>query len=106
MTATVTQIPAATRALPPITDRRRIPLEARVTSRLKDGLFDLVLDNGFHLRGFLTGEPQIFSKEILPEDRVVVEVSSFDLSHGRIIRHEKRGRAEAVTDSRRPLVVT
>lgn len=48
--------------------------------------FRVVCDNGHELLAYLAGKMRRFYIRVLPGDRVVVEISPYDLSKGRIVR--------------------
>lgn len=73
--------------MPPITDRRKVLLEASVLAPLPGGVFALALDNGHKLTGYVSKKSYLSKKDILQDQRIVIEVPSFDLSHGQILRH-------------------
>ena len=64
--------------------------------------FRVVCDNGHELIAYLAGKMRKFYIRVLPGDRVVVEVSPYDLSKGRIVRRvadasgRKTGEGEAI----------
>jgi translation initiation factor IF-1 len=59
-------------------------LEGRTDEALRGGYFRISLDNGHTVLGHLSGKMRRNHIRILPGDRVQVEVSSYDLSRGRI----------------------
>lgn len=48
--------------------------------------FRVELDNGHELLAYLAGKMRRFYIRVLPGDRVIVEISPYDLSKGRIVR--------------------
>lgn len=48
--------------------------------------FRVVCDNGHELIAYLAGKMRRFYIRVLPGDRVLVEISPYDLSKGRIIK--------------------
>ena len=48
--------------------------------------FKVVCDNGHELLAYLAGKMRRFYIRVLPGDRVVVEISPYDLTKGRITR--------------------
>ncbi len=51
-------------------------------------MFRIALDNGHETLGYTAGKMRRYRIRILPGDRVRVELSSYDLSRGRIVfRH-------------------
>jgi translation initiation factor IF-1 len=56
--------------------------------------FRVLCDNGHEVLAHLAGKMRKFYIRVLPGDKVVVEISPYDLSKGRIVRRiaEVRGR--------------
>ncbi|OQB06104.1 MAG: Translation initiation factor IF-1 [bacterium ADurb.Bin212] len=61
-----------------------IELEGVVEESLPNALFSVELDNGHKIKAVLGGKMRMHRISILPGDRVVVELSPYDLSKGRI----------------------
>jgi translation initiation factor IF-1 len=59
-------------------------VEGVTDEALKGGHFRISLDNGHKVLGHLSGKMRKNRIRILPGDRVQVELSSYDLSRGRI----------------------
>ena len=84
--------PAAT-AAPAETGPRRtnpdaIAVEGKVIDALPNAMFTVELDNGHQVLGHLGGRMRKNYIRVLPGDRVVVELSPYDLTRGRItFRH-------------------
>jgi translation initiation factor IF-1 len=59
--------------------------------------FRVMCDNGHEVLAHLAGKMRKFYIRVLPGDKVVVEISPYDLSKGRIVRRlaEVRGRVSA-----------
>lgn len=53
--------------------------------------FRVVCDNGHELLAYLAGKMRRFYIRVLPGDNVVVEVSPYDLSKGRIVKRIAEG---------------
>lgn len=62
-----------------------IRMEGTVVEVLPNTLFKVRLDNGIEVLAHLGGKMRIRYIKIVPGDRVVVELSPYDLSRGRII---------------------
>lgn len=60
-------------------------VEARVVALLKPRLYQLELDNGFQLKAFAPQRLEWDGDPAGVGDRVVVELTPFDLSHGRLV---------------------
>ncbi|AIJ32848.1 MULTISPECIES: translation initiation factor IF-1 [Corynebacterium] len=61
-----------------------IEVEGRVIEPLKNATFRVELDNGHTVLAHISGKMRQHYIRILPEDRVVVELSPYDLDKGRI----------------------
>jgi translation initiation factor IF-1 len=79
---------------PPTEERRRredpnaIAVSGRVVTALPNAMFTVELDNGHSVLGHLAGKMRKNFIRVLPGDRVVVELSPYDLTRGRItFRH-------------------
>jgi len=69
----------------------KIELEGTVVEALPGTQFRVELDNGHEVLAYLSGKMRKYYIRILLGDRVRVEVSSYDLSRGRITyRFKKR----------------
>ena len=66
--------------------QEKIELEWVVTEALPNALFCIELDNGHKIIGHLSGKMRIHYIKVVEGDRVIVEVSPYDLSKGRVIR--------------------
>ena len=51
--------------------------------------FRVVCDNGHELLAYLAGKMRRYYIRVLPGDHVIVEISPYDLSKGRIVRRLK-----------------
>lgn len=56
--------------------------------------FRVECDNGHELLAYLAGKMRRYYIRVLPGDRVIVEISPYDLSKGRIIRRLKDGQGK------------
>jgi translation initiation factor IF-1 len=83
---------------PPVTEvpeervRRENPnavtMDGKVVEALPNAMFTVELDNGHSVLGHLGGKMRKNYIRVLPGDRVVVELSPYDLTRGRItFRH-------------------
>lgn len=61
-----------------------IELEGTVVEPLPNAMFRVELDNGHKVLAHISGKMRMHYIRILPGDRVVVELSPYDLSRGRI----------------------
>ena len=61
-----------------------IELEGKVTELLKGGDFKVRLENGYTVDARVSGKMRMNKIRILPGDTVVMEISTYDLTRGRI----------------------
>lgn len=61
-----------------------IEAEGKVLEPLPNAMFRIELDNGHKVLAHISGKMRQHYIKILPEDRVVVELSPYDLTRGRI----------------------
>jgi translation initiation factor IF-1 len=61
-----------------------IEMEGTVVEPLPNAMFRVELDNGHKVLAHISGKMRMHYIRILPGDRVVVELSPYDLSRGRI----------------------
>jgi translation initiation factor IF-1 len=66
-----------------------IEVEGRVVEPLPNAMFRVELENGHRVLAHISGKMRQNYIRILPEDRVVVELSPYDLSRGRIVYRYK-----------------
>ena len=63
-------------------------MQGEVTENLPNATFRVRLENGHMVLGHFSGMMRMHYIRILPSDRVVVELSPYDLTRGRIVfRH-------------------
>ena len=63
-----------------------LQFEGVVLESFPNAMFKVKLDNGVEVLSTICGKIRKFSIRILPNDRVVVELSPYDLTRGRILR--------------------
>jgi len=61
-----------------------IEVEGTITETLPNAMFRVELDNGHKILAHVSGKMRMNFIRILPGDRVLVELSPYDLSRGRI----------------------
>ncbi|MBN2847209.1 MAG: translation initiation factor IF-1 [Coriobacteriia bacterium] len=61
-----------------------IEMEGTVMEALPNAMFRVELDNGHKMLAHISGKMRMHYIRILPGDKVVVELSPYDLSRGRI----------------------
>jgi translation initiation factor IF-1 len=66
-----------------------IEIEGRVVEPLPNAMFRVELANGHKVLAHISGKMRQNYIRILPEDRVVVELSPYDLTRGRIVYRYK-----------------
>lgn len=66
-----------------------IEVEGIVTDALPNTTFKVQLENGHEILAHSSGKMRMHYIRILPDDRVVVELSPYDLSRGRIVYRYK-----------------
>lgn len=67
-------------------NRDVIEVEGTVVEPLPNAMFRVELENGHRVLAHVSGKIRINFIRILPGDRVLVELSPYDLSRGRITR--------------------
>jgi translation initiation factor IF-1 len=66
-----------------------IEIEGAVVEALPNAMFRVELSNGHRVLAHISGKMRQHYIRILPEDRVVVELSPYDLTRGRIVYRYK-----------------
>jgi translation initiation factor IF-1 len=66
-----------------------IQVEGKVLETLPNAMFRVELQNGHKVLAHISGKMRMHFIKILPGDKVMVELSPYDLSRGRIIFREK-----------------
>ena len=66
-----------------------IELEGTIRESLPNAMFRVELDNGHKVLAHISGKMRQHYIRILPADRVVVELSPYDLTRGRIVYRHK-----------------
>ncbi len=70
-------------------EKKGIEVEGTVLEALPNAMFRVELKNGHKVLAHLSGKMRMHYIKILPGDRVIVELSPYDLTRGRIIYREK-----------------
>ncbi len=68
---------------------KSIEVEGTVVETLPNAMFRVELDNGLKVLAHISGKMRMNYIRILPGDRVMVEISPYDLTRGRIIYRYK-----------------
>lgn len=63
-----------------------IELEGKVIENLPNALFRVQLNSGQIVLGHLAGKMRVNMIRVMPGDKVLIEMTPYDLSKGRIIR--------------------
>ncbi|MEK7391766.1 MAG: translation initiation factor IF-1 [Fibrobacterota bacterium] len=66
-----------------------IQVEGKVVEPLPNAMFRVELDNGHLILAHISGKMRKHYIRILPGDRVLLELSPYDLSRGRIVYRHK-----------------
>ena len=66
-----------------------IEVEGKVVEPLPNAMFRVELTNGHRVLAHISGKMRQHYIRILPEDRVIVELSPYDLTRGRIVYRYK-----------------
>ena len=65
-------------------EKEAIEVEGTVTESLPNATFRVELANGHRVLAYVSGKIRLNFIRVLPGDRVLVELSPYDLSRGRI----------------------
>jgi translation initiation factor IF-1 len=66
-----------------------IQVEGTVIEPLPNAMFKVELDNGHQVLAHISGKMRMHYIRILPGDRVLIELSPYDLSRGRVVYRYK-----------------
>ena len=66
-----------------------IKRKGKVIDLVKGGFFKVELEGGHIVEAHVSGKMRVNNIRILPGDTVVVELSPYDLTHGRIVYNKK-----------------
>lgn len=78
-----------------------IRMEGTIVEALPNAMFRVQLDNGFKVLAHVSGKMRKNFIRLVPGDRVVVELTIYDLSRGRIVYRKKldsKGEEEILDD--------
>jgi len=64
--------------------KEAIEVEGRVLEPLPNAMFRVELSNGHEVLAHISGKMRLHYIRVLPGDKVIVELSPYDLSRGRI----------------------
>jgi len=66
-----------------------IEVEGKVTEKLPNTMFKVQLENGHVILAHISGKLRMNYIRIIPGDKVLVEMSPYDLTKGRIVWRDK-----------------
>jgi translation initiation factor IF-1 len=66
-----------------------IEMNGVVEEALPNAMFRVELDNGHKILAYLGGKMRQHYIKILPQDKVIIELSPYDLSRGRVVYRHK-----------------
>ena len=66
-----------------------IEVEGKVVEKLPNAMFKVELENGHQVLGHISGKLRMNNNNIIPGDKVTIELSPYDLTKGRIIWRDK-----------------
>lgn len=69
-----------------------VSLDGKITNLSGGGVYNIELDNGLQITGKLCGKMKKFKIKVVVGDRVNVELSPYDPSHGLILLRHKAPR--------------
>ena len=61
-------------------------MQGKVIENLPNAIFRVLLDSGQTVTGHLAGKMRVNMIKVLPGDRVIIEMTPYDLTKGRITR--------------------
>ena len=73
-------------------------MEGTVKQALPGTQFTVELDNGHEILAYLAGKMRKYYIRVLLGDRVTVEMSTYDLTRGRIVYRHKKGQPQPTED--------
>ena len=66
-----------------------IETEGKVIDLIPGGKFKVELTGGHIVEAHVSGKMRVNNIRILPGDKVVIELSPYDLTHGRVVYNKK-----------------
>jgi len=66
-----------------------LEIEGVISESLPNAMFRVELENGHKVLAHISGKMRMHYIRILPDDRVIVELSTYDLTRGRIVYRYK-----------------
>ena len=68
------------------TKKDTIELEGKIIENLPNAVFRVLLSSGQTVLGHLSGKMRVNMIKVLPGDKVIIEMTPYDLTKGRITR--------------------
>ena len=72
-----------------MSDKELVKLEGEVSENLPNTTFKVKLENGHEILAHISGRMRVNYIRLIPGDRVIVEMSPYDLTKGRIVQRMK-----------------
>ncbi|BDX52582.1 translation initiation factor IF-1 [Metamycoplasma equirhinis] len=66
-----------------------IKMSGKITKKHSTKDYDVLLDNGLTIKGFISGKMSLHNIKMIPGDEVDVELSPYDMTKGRIVFRRK-----------------
>ena len=66
-----------------------VEMEGKVLEKLPNAMFKVELENGHKIIAHISGKLRLNFIRIIPGDKVLIEMSPYDLTKGRIIWRDK-----------------
>ena len=76
----------------------KVRMEGTIVKALPGTQFLVELENGHEILAYLAGKMRKYYIRVLLGDRVTVEMSTYDLSRGRIVYRHKKGQPRPTTE--------
>jgi len=76
----------------------KLRMEGTIVKALPGTQFLVELENGHEILAYLAGKMRKYYIRVLLGDRVTVEMSTYDLSRGRIVYRHKKGQPRPTTE--------
>lgn len=78
-------------------DSNNIEVEGLITEALPNALFRIRLDSGQEILGHLSGKMRMHYIKVVSGDRVIVQMTPYDLSKGRIVKRLNPNESKSVS---------
>ena len=72
-----------------VQDKEVVKLEGVVVELLPSATFKVKLPNGHEIHAYISGKMRVNYIRLIPGDRVLVEMSPYDLTKGRVVQRLK-----------------